>query len=93
MIYRSYGILVPANIYLKYLVHFNFIYAHLTISGKGGKRKEIWSLEATKMLVILVKDNFSRLTDKRTKRALVWRDITSSLKAIVSVYVLILKMF
>ncbi|XP_076038336.1 uncharacterized protein LOC143023637 isoform X1 [Oratosquilla oratoria] len=43
---------------------------------KGGKVKELWNYEATEALLQLVKANYTRLNDKKTTKAVVWKDIT-----------------
>lgn len=56
-------------------------------SGKGGKVKELWNYEATEALLQLVKANYTRLNDKKTTKAVVWKDITRALQELVSYYV------
>lgn len=57
----------------------------LNFAGRGGKVK-VWNYEATEALLQLVKANYKRLTDKKTTKAVVWKDITRALKDLVSYY-------
>ncbi|XP_076067299.1 uncharacterized protein LOC143040303 [Oratosquilla oratoria] len=47
---------------------------------KGGKVKELWNYAATEALLQLVKANYTRLNDKKTTKAVVWKDITRVLQ-------------
>ncbi|MPD01396.1 hypothetical protein E2C01_096921 [Portunus trituberculatus] len=60
---------------------------HSKNSGWGGKRKEIWSLEATETIIQLVKDNDKRLNDRKTKKSVIWRDITEAMQPLVNKYI------
>ncbi|XP_076049833.1 uncharacterized protein LOC143030565 isoform X2 [Oratosquilla oratoria] len=51
---------------------------------KGGKVKELWNYEATEALLQLVKANYTRLNDKKTTKAVVWKDITRVLQELIT---------
>ncbi|XP_076060336.1 uncharacterized protein LOC143036664 [Oratosquilla oratoria] len=53
--------------------------------GPGpGKVKELWNYEATEALLQLVKANYTRLNDKKTTKAVVWKDITRVLQELIT---------
>ncbi|XP_076032393.1 uncharacterized protein LOC143020118 [Oratosquilla oratoria] len=48
--------------------------------SENRKVKELWNYEATEALLQLVKANYTRLNDKKTTKAVVWKDITRVLQ-------------